>query len=187
VVTAVSGCPIAGYYEVALGSAVGWVKASQITQASEFKICSTESSDDANLGGTTFPYDYSYKANSLSASGSLSLMLNQPTVSGPVPQTCSTPLSLPTTDKNGQPVVITVTALTPTGAPYSSTFISLYGFQYLGAGEVVSSPDFTMGPAVIPATVKVSIGSGLNLFTFTNGPTRGAGPTRPIHGGGSPT
>jgi hypothetical protein len=131
-------------------------------QTGQFKICTQESSPDANLAGQKFTYNYSVTDNGVTPSGSVTLI--EPASPG---ITCSGLIS-------GVPVVnplsaggsvpqVTITSVAPTVPAVDVTNIT-----YGGNGVVLSTPSL---PAAFPATQIYSIGAGANVSTFTNGRT----------------
>ena len=128
----------------------------------QFKICTQESSPDANLAGQSFTYNYSVTDNGVTPSGSVTL--TEPASPG---ITCSglisgVPVVNPLADGGGVPQV-TVTSVAPT-----VTDVNVTNITYGGNGKVLSTPAL---PSAFPATQIYSIGAGANVSTFTNGRT----------------
>jgi hypothetical protein len=131
-------------------------------QKGQFKICTQESSPDANLAGQSFTYNYSVTDDGVTPSGSVTL--TEPASPG---ITCSglitgVPVVNPLADGGGVPQV-TITSVAPT-----VTDVNVTGITYGGNGKVLSSPSL---PSAFPATQIYSIGAGANVSTFTNGRT----------------
>ncbi len=126
----------------------------------QFKICSAQTSPDANLDtGEPFVYDYSYTVNGTTTTGSVTLTnpVNGSTcsaISGPIP----------VVNANGSAVTISVSELQP-----STPSVELTNLQYQGSGSVISSPP--LPTTTFPATIVFSNGSGANVVTFTQGRT----------------
>ncbi len=128
------------------------------TLSSAFKVCTAQTSPDANLAGQSFTYDYSYTVNGVTTNGSVSLTV--PTTGSQ----CSGILgTVPVINANGTPVDVSITAEVPTAIS-----VDLAGFSYQGTGSVVSSPAL---PAAFPATATIALGTGMNVTTFVNGAT----------------
>jgi hypothetical protein len=123
-----------------------------------FKICTQQTSPDANLVGKSFPYSYTYTVNGVTSSGSVSLTvaLGQATCSGVI-------ATLPVVNANGTPVSVSVTSQVP-----SALSVDIAGILYQGNGAVTSAPPL---PAAFPATVSFNLGGGMNVLTWTNGAT----------------
>jgi hypothetical protein len=123
-----------------------------------FKICTAQTSPDANLAGDMFTYMYSYTVNGVTTTGSVTLTvpLNGSNCSGII-------ATLPVINANGTPVQVSVTA-----EPPALTGVALFGFLYQGAGSVINTPTL---PATFPVTVTIDLGAGMNVDTFTNGAT----------------
>jgi hypothetical protein len=131
---------------------------------SAFKICSQQTSPDANLLGRTFPYAYSYTVNGTTTTGSVSLTLVDPTGSNPTGYTCSGIIGLiPVVNQDGSSVNVSVTSQPP-----NAVSVNITGAQYQGNGSVVSAPPLPTG---FPATLVFALGSGMNVTTWTNGAT----------------
>ena len=128
-----------------------------------FKICTGQSSTDANLEGDSFTYNWSYTLNGTPESGTVPLTVPDTGTS------CSNPIpslsGIPVINSNGTPVQVTVTAEYPTGL----VGVDLYSFNYSGLGSVVPPPPTTPGP--LPATAVIDLGPGANIDTFINGAT----------------
>ncbi len=123
-----------------------------------FKICTAQTSPDANLQGSSFPYSYTYTVNGATTTGSVNLTVP---LTG---STCSNIIgSIPVVNANGTPVTVSVTA----GVP-SAISVNLTGVQYQGSGSVISAPSL---PSTFPATMSFSLGMGMNVTTWTNGAT----------------
>jgi hypothetical protein len=128
----------------------------------EFKVCTQESSTDANLAGTSFTYNYSVTDDGVTAPGSFTLI--EPAFPG---VTCSglvtgVPVVNPLADGGGVPQV-TITSVAPT-----VTDVDVTNIQYGGNGLVLSTPAL---PSAFPATQIYSIGAGANVSTFTDSRT----------------
>jgi len=123
-----------------------------------FKICTQQTSPDANLVGKSFPYSYTYSVNGVVSSGSVNLTvaLGQATCSGVI-------ATLPVVNANGTPVNVSVTSQVPTALS-----VDIAGILYQGSGAVTSAPPL---PAMFPATVSFNLGAGMNVTTWTNGAT----------------
>jgi hypothetical protein len=131
-------------------------------QRGQFKICTQESSPDANLAGQKFTYNYSVTDNGVTPSGSVTLI--EPASPG---ITCSglisgVPVVNPLSAGGGVPQV-TITSVAPTVPAVDVTNIT-----YGGNGVVLSTPAL---PSAFPATQIYSIGGGANVSTFTDGRT----------------
>jgi hypothetical protein len=131
-------------------------------QTGQFKVCTSESSPDANLAGQSFTYNYSVTDDGVTAPGSVTL--TEPASPG---VSCSglisgVPVVNPLADGGGIPQV-TVTAVAPT-----VTDVNVTDITYGGNGVVLSSPSL---PSAFPATQIYSIGAGTNVSTFTDGRT----------------
>jgi hypothetical protein len=128
----------------------------------QFKVCTQESSTDANLAGQSFTYNYSVTDDGVTAPGSFTLI--EPAFPG---VTCSglvkgVPVVNPLADGGGVPQV-TVTSVAPT-----VTDVDVTNITYGGNGQVLSTSAL---PSAFPATQIYSIGAGANVSTFTNGRT----------------
>lgn len=132
-------------------------------QQAELKICTQESSADANLAGVSFTYDYSITDDGVTAPGSVTLVEPaagaQPACSGMI---TGIPVVNPLSDGGGVPVV-SITSLAPT-----VTDVDITNIQYQGNGGPQSIPAL---PASFPATQTFAIGAGANVSTWTNGRT----------------
>jgi hypothetical protein len=125
----------------------------------EFKICTQESSTDANLAGQTFVYDYSVSDGGVTAPGSVSL--TEPAAPG---ETCSGLITgVPVVNPDGSVPVVSVTSEVPT-----VTDVQIDAITYAGNGVLLTQP---ATPTGFPATQTYSIGVGVNVSTFTNGRT----------------
>ncbi len=126
----------------------------------EFKICTAQTSPDANLAkGEPFVFDYSYTVNGVTTSNSVTL--TNP-VSG---ATCSGLIGpVPVVNANGSAVTISVSEEQP-----STPSVELANLLYQGGGSVISSPP--LPTTTFPATIVFSNGSGANVVTFTQGRT----------------
>jgi hypothetical protein len=126
----------------------------------EFKICTQESSEQANLAGQTFVYDYSVTDDGVTAPGSVSL--TEP--ASPGPATCSAEITgVPVVNPDGSVPEVTVTSLPPT-----VTDVQIDNIAYEGSGMLISQPSVPTG---FPATQVYAIGTGSNVSTFTDGRT----------------
>lgn len=127
------------------------------TNQSQFKVCTAQTSPDANLVGDAFPYTWSYTVNGVTTTGSANLVVP---LTG---STCSALSALiPLVNTGGTPVVVSVTA----GVPSGITGVDLANFNLAGIGSVLSGP---ATPTGFPATYTFSVGAGINVATFTNG------------------
>ena len=131
------------------------------TKTGVFKICTAQTSTDANLAGDSFTYNWSYTVNGTSSSGSVTLVV--PTTGSQCSGQIGLP-GIPLINSDGSPVMVSVTAQAP-----SLVGVDLAAYQYLGAGSVVPPAPTTPGP--LPQTATIDLGGGLNMETFTNGAT----------------
>ena len=124
----------------------------------DFKICTSQTSPDANLQGLPFVYSYTYTVNGVTSSGSVTL--TQPLTGA----SCSGLYGpIPVVNADGSAVKVSVTAQA-TGDPT----VNLQGVLYQGNGTVISSPTL---PSALPATLVFTNGAGMNVATFTDGRT----------------
>ena len=128
-------------------------------QTGEFKICTQESSADANLAGAKFRYDSSYTVYGTSpTSGTVNL--TEPAYGSP--SACSNFISgIPTVNPDGTVPQVTVTSRKP-----KVTDVQVDTIAYRGRGTVISQ---STTPATFPAKLVYSIGGGTNISSFTNG------------------
>ena len=125
----------------------------------QFEICTEETSPDANLVGQSFPFTWSYTVNGTLVSGSVTNVT--PSFPG---SSCSTESAwIPTTNSNGTPVEISVTAEAPVVSD-----VAVDGIGDQGLGSEVNVPGL---PALFPATATFDLGGGPNQLTFTDGRT----------------
>jgi hypothetical protein len=124
----------------------------------DFKICTAQTSPDANLQGQQFVYNYTYTVNGVPTSGSV-------TLTAPLTgATCSGLYGpIPVVNADGSAVTVSVTE-----AATEDATVNLQGVLYQGNGTVVSSPTI---PSALPATLVFSNGAGMNVATFTDGRT----------------
>lgn len=122
-----------------------------------FKICTTQTSPDANLFGQTFTYIYSYTVNGVTTSGNASL-----TVGGP--NSCIMVGPIPVVNHGGSAVSVSVTA---TGGPTLPAGTNVANITYAGLG----TPTIPPMPANFPVTMSFTVGQGANIVTFINGRT----------------
>lgn len=124
----------------------------------DFKICTAQTSPDANLQGQLFTYNYTYTVNGVTSSGSV--ILTAPLTGA----TCSGLYGpLPVVNADGSAVTVSVTAVAT-----ADPSVNLQGVLYQGNGSVISSPTL---PSALPATLDFSNGAGMNVATFTDGRT----------------
>jgi hypothetical protein len=124
----------------------------------DFKICTQQTSTDANLQGQTAEFDYSYTVDDETSTGTVTLTI--PTAGA----SCSGLIGpIPVVDANGNPIPVTITE-----DSVSATSVEVTNIDYEGGGTVLSS---TPTPAIPPASITFDIGFGINDVTFTNGRT----------------
>jgi len=120
----------------------------------DFKICTQQTSPDANLQGRQFTYTWSYTYNGTAHSGSVTL--TEP-YSG---ATCSGLIGpVPVMNPDGSLVDVTVTSV-----PSSDPSVVVTNIDYQGNGSV-DAVNVPLG------TMTYDIGYGMNVTTFTNGRT----------------
>jgi len=124
----------------------------------DFKICSAQTSPDANLQGQQFVYNYSYTVNGTTTHGSVTL--TDPLTGA----SCSSLIGpIPVVNADGSAVQVSVTEALP-----ATPAVELANVQYQGNGQVISSPTL---PSALPATLVFTTGAGMNVATFTDGRT----------------
>jgi hypothetical protein len=124
----------------------------------DFKICTQQTSPDANLQGQSFTYDFTYTVNGVGHEGSVTLIapLTGATCSGLYGP-------IPVVNADGSAVEVSVTA-----EATNDPTVDLADVLYQGNGNVISSPPL---PSALPATLVFSTGAGMNVATFTDGRT----------------
>jgi hypothetical protein len=124
----------------------------------DFKICSAQSSPDANLEGQQFVYNYTYTVNGITKTGSV-------TLTDPLTGASCSGLygPIPVVNADGSAVQVSVTEALP-----ATPSVELLNVLYQGNGVVISSPTL---PSALPATLVFTIGAGMNVATFTDGRT----------------
>ena len=124
----------------------------------DFKICTAQTSPDANLQGQLFTYYYTYTVNGVTTSGYV-------TLTAPLTgATCSGLYGpIPVVNADGSAVDVSVTA-----EATSDPTVDLQGVLYQGNGNVISMPAL---PSALPGTLVFSNGAGMNVATFTDGRT----------------
>jgi hypothetical protein len=124
----------------------------------DFKICTAQTSPDANLQGQLFTYYYTYTVNGVPTSGYV-------TLTAPLTgATCSGLYGpIPVVNADGSAVDVSVTA-----EATSDPTVDLQGVLYQGNGNVISMPAI---PSALPGTLVFSNGAGMNVATFTDGRT----------------
>ncbi len=128
--------------------------------ATQFKICTQETSADANLVGQTVVFNYSYA----DVHGSVSLAIAQVSPANPTGEVCSGLIWGPAAlDPSGHVTPVTVTEESVTGAGA----VQVTGILYQGNGSPVWA---TLLPA-LPAAIEFDPGWGISVVTFTNGRT----------------
>ncbi len=120
-----------------------------------FKICTSQTSTDANLQGQAFTYKYTMPVFPFVGYVTLTVPASGSTCSGLIGP-------IPVVDFNDNPVVVTVTALSP-GDPS----IQMANITYQGNG-LASIPAM---PAGFPVSMSFDVGQGVNIVTFINGRT----------------
>jgi hypothetical protein len=127
----------------------------------QFKICTQETSADANLAGQTVTFGWSYAG---SWSGSVKLIIAPLSATNPQGEVCSGMiLGPPSVNPDGSVTPVTVTEGSVSGADS----VQVTGILYQGYGLETS---VTPLPA-LPASVVFNPGAGINVVTFTNGRT----------------
>jgi hypothetical protein len=170
-VSAITGSPNLPV-SVDLGNASGVFAVSQgiaetadftdAAETAEFKICTEESSPDANLAGQTFTYEYSITDDGVTAPGSDSFVeASSPGV------TCSGLITgIPYENPDGTIPSVSITAEPPTAVGVDLVSVS--------CGRAITPPPPSL-PATFPFTVSFPVGAGANGCTFVNGRTSAAG------------
>jgi hypothetical protein len=127
----------------------------------QFKICTQETSADANLAGQTVTFGWSYAG---SWGGSVKLIIAPLSATNPQGEVCSGMiLGPPSVNPDGSVTPVTVTEGSVSGADS----VQVTGILYQGYGLETS---VTPLPA-LPASVVFNPGAGINVVTFTNGRT----------------
>ena len=132
----------------------------------QFKICTQETSADANLAGQTVTFGWSYAG---SWSGSVKLIIAPLSATNPQGEVCSGMiLGPPSVNPDGSVTPVTVTEESVSGAGA----VQVTGILYQGYGVWNSLVDsVTSLPAAPAAGITFNPGAGINVVTFTNGRT----------------
>jgi hypothetical protein len=136
----------------------------------QFKICTQETSPDANLDPASFQFNWTYSGDP-DPSGSVVLTTVALSPANPQGEVCSGLFwGPPAVNPDGSTtnVVITETAATGPDAPPLGTEASSYLYQ--GNGSATSNIPQVITPSG-SAEVTVTPGAGINVVTFTNGRT----------------
>lgn len=129
-------------------------------EPTQFKICTQETSADANLVGQTVSFTWSAD----DSSGTVSLVIVPVTATNPTGEVCSGLIDGPDVinpDNSVTPVTVTETGVSGADA------VQVTNILYQGNGEVTSETEL---PA-LPASVTFDAGAGINVVTTTNGRT----------------
>jgi hypothetical protein len=125
--------------------------------SAQLKICVQETSPDANLVGA----NVNFAVSSLASVPTLTI------AAGPVPCTdILLPSYFPVVNPDGSSNVFTITESSGTLPPLpAGSYVS--EIDYAGGGSAVVNSTLP----VLPATVTVTLGAGMNIVTFTDGRT----------------
>ncbi len=147
-------------------------------EPTQFKICKGESSEDANLAGQTFEFEYAtfdgIEADSVTSAsldgnegrGYVWLTIADPTPANPTGTVCSGLIwGPPVVGPDGNPYVVAVKEL-KTEIPA----VDITSISYQGAGTAWI-PETPATPGTDGAITAFSPGAGINVVTYINGRT----------------